>query len=689
MNGSASTIDKHVGQFYSSWMHPYNGSYGAGSSDGQNHFYPSTGNHDWGDVSCSKPGDISPYLDYMPVGGQPYYDFVLGSAHFFALDTDCHQPDGVNASSTQALWLKARLAASTSPWKVVYGHHPPYASHGSSFRTYMRWPFGDWGASAVFSGHHHVAERIHLNGMTYLINGLGGASIRPFGPTPTTGSVVRLNGAPAAQLLEVNATHLTVKLVAAVDGYPVFDCVTITKDGGSGLLTHADCGRQRYHSLLTGREALPGQPDEAQPLAFRWSSVVGPLPSDWSSASFDDSTWPQGAAPLGYGDPKVAYGTQLPPNNATGGSYLFRRAFCIASQAQLDFLTARPLSVHIAADDRASVYVNGQLAFAEPSTLNHAFWRYNNISLLPDSAKAGLRVGVNVLAVEVTNIKNSPDAGFDADLRVNSLQLGQHGGGGDGGDSDALPVEPPGVIVGLALVNESITASSAALQWSPPVCDGGGLLTHFAVTLNVTDGADAAGGSSSSSACGGPSFTVSYIQLATSFGLSLSSCLEACTSYTVQVSAVNAAGASGPATLLFTTAGTCSSPSPPPRHPAPPPPPAQQCIAKDASCSPSGTACCSGLGCVKVKGSYKCAAVKSSNSSPPPPPSPALASPPSPPLSAPPPPRPPSPSPPPEGTCSSTSCSSTQACCPGLSCKKVKGSLACVSSTSGKKRHLI
>ena len=38
----------------------------------------------------------------------------------------------------------------------------------------MRLPFEEWGADLVLSGHQHVYERLKIEGLTYIINGLGG-----------------------------------------------------------------------------------------------------------------------------------------------------------------------------------------------------------------------------------------------------------------------------------------------------------------------------------------------------------------------------------------------------------------------------------------------------------------------------------------------------------------------------------
>src|SRR5262249_27781315 len=78
-------------------------------------------------------------------------------------------------------WLRRELAAATAPWRLVYFHQSPYSSgavHGSWTHEcdYTRWPFREWGATAVLSGHDHLYERVHVNGLVYFVNGLGGES---------------------------------------------------------------------------------------------------------------------------------------------------------------------------------------------------------------------------------------------------------------------------------------------------------------------------------------------------------------------------------------------------------------------------------------------------------------------------------------------------------------------------------
>ena len=118
---------------------------------------------------------------------------MRGSVELFALDSDPSEPDGTTADSVQAHWLEARLKASVAPWRVVYFHHPPYSSgpHGGELDCLnMRWPFKEWGASIVYSGHDHTYERLDLDGFPYIVNGVGGRELYGLGE-PVPESLVR------------------------------------------------------------------------------------------------------------------------------------------------------------------------------------------------------------------------------------------------------------------------------------------------------------------------------------------------------------------------------------------------------------------------------------------------------------------------------------------------------------------
>jgi tartrate-resistant acid phosphatase type 5 len=198
-DGAANTIDANIGQFFAPYIGGYTGKYGPGSP--VNRFWPCLGNHDWNATTGAQA-----YLDYFPSlpGNRRYYDVVVGSVHYFAVDSDVHEPDGIGATSPQAEWLKAALAASTECFNVVFFHHPAYSSGDPLFTVpEMRWPFRDWGADIVLTGHQHQYERLVVGGMTYVVDGLGGALNRFDFATLQQGSLVRYNATFGALFAEV------------------------------------------------------------------------------------------------------------------------------------------------------------------------------------------------------------------------------------------------------------------------------------------------------------------------------------------------------------------------------------------------------------------------------------------------------------------------------------------------------
>ena len=200
-NGAAATIDTNVGQYYSAFIFPYQGSFG--SSATQNRFFPSLGNHDW------EAAGAAPYLAYFTLpGNERYYEFVRGLVHFFAIDSDPNEPDGNSQSSVQAQWLQTRLAQSTSPYRFVYMHHAPFSSAQNGSHPTLQWPYPAWGASAVIAGHDHTYERIMRDGIPYFVNGTGGFSLYAF-LVPVAGSAVRFNSDNGAMLVEVDQNAAT------------------------------------------------------------------------------------------------------------------------------------------------------------------------------------------------------------------------------------------------------------------------------------------------------------------------------------------------------------------------------------------------------------------------------------------------------------------------------------------------
>ena len=208
-SGAAETIDENIGRYYSDFIYPYQG--GFASSATQNRFFPTLGNHDWVTAGAQ------PYLDYFTLpGNERYYDIVRGNVHFFAIDSDLHEPDGIGPNSIQAQWLQKELARSTSAFDVVAMHHPPYSSGPHGNTEPLQWPYATWGAELVLAGHDHCYERLEIDGLTYVVSGLGGRSIYSFGP-PVEGSQVRYNDQYGLTLVEADGRELSLSFLT-IDG---------------------------------------------------------------------------------------------------------------------------------------------------------------------------------------------------------------------------------------------------------------------------------------------------------------------------------------------------------------------------------------------------------------------------------------------------------------------------------------
>ena len=211
------TYDQVVGRFFCAYLKDAGpGKKCQGGYARINAFFPTLGNHDYKDgrgigeylAYFTLPGKDFPYS----TGNERYYDYVRGPVHFFVINSNDQEPDGVRPDSIQAAWLKSRLTSSTTPWQIVYFHHPPYSSgsHGSS--KWMQWPFESWGVDAVISGHDHSYERLHIGGIPYFVNGLGGKSTYEF-RTSLPQSRVRYNRDYGAMLVEADNTQIHFRFI--------------------------------------------------------------------------------------------------------------------------------------------------------------------------------------------------------------------------------------------------------------------------------------------------------------------------------------------------------------------------------------------------------------------------------------------------------------------------------------------
>lgn len=181
------------------------------------------GNHD---LTEAEGGQYGKYLlDLFPAiaamnSGKLYYQFVLGQVQFFVInsgfsDADPREPDGILFNQVQGVWLQAALSGSSSVWKVVLWHRPPWTSdvnYTPGSPVMQAWPLKTWGADLLMSGHGHNYERFLVDQFPSLVAGLGGATKRAFGAV-ANGSQFRYTDAYGVLKLTANSTTLQVSFI--------------------------------------------------------------------------------------------------------------------------------------------------------------------------------------------------------------------------------------------------------------------------------------------------------------------------------------------------------------------------------------------------------------------------------------------------------------------------------------------
>lgn len=225
-NGGQATLDENVGKYYGTYIALKKGAHSAYPTSPEQRFFPCLGNHDW------RAEGARPYLDYFNLPGNGrYYTVSHGPVDLFIVDSDPHEPDGVDANSVQAKWLKQALKVSSAPWKLVILHHPPYSSGSHGSNTWMQWPYQAWGASMVLGGHDHAYEHVVMDGMHYMVMGISGAPRDRFKVAcalPRAEQDDCYDGNYGALNAEVSPSDLIFKLIT-VDGR-VHDTVHLSRD---------------------------------------------------------------------------------------------------------------------------------------------------------------------------------------------------------------------------------------------------------------------------------------------------------------------------------------------------------------------------------------------------------------------------------------------------------------------------
>lgn len=165
--------------------------------------FPAIGDHD------DATDDAGPYREAFTLpttGGEAarerWYSFDWGSVHVAV--TDAIDP----GNAAQAAWLEADLAAAEAAgqWRIVVASYPLYSSgfHGSygSVRAAFEPIFRRHHVHLVLSGDDHDYERtVPIGGVTYIVTGGGGRSVRPVGTSSWT----------AFSMMALHFTYITVE----------------------------------------------------------------------------------------------------------------------------------------------------------------------------------------------------------------------------------------------------------------------------------------------------------------------------------------------------------------------------------------------------------------------------------------------------------------------------------------------
>jgi hypothetical protein len=229
--------------------------------------------------------------------------------------------------------------------------------------------------------------------------------------------------------------------------------------------------------------------------------------TQWRVLNFDDSAWPSGAGPLGYGDSWITTTVPFGPdaNNKHITSY-FRKVFTVANPATVSSLTLRLL-----VDDGAVIYLNGfevlrnnmptgdiTYLINAPNAISGADESDYTTYTLPTT---NLVAGNNVIAVEVhQNGPQSSDLGFDLGLDATGVtafnavdsvnytqQIADVSMGRDSSNPNLwvqLAVPTPGAANSTAIVN-NVRDRAASVTIS---LNGGFYASTQNVTLNSPSG---------------------------------------------------------------------------------------------------------------------------------------------------------------------------------------------------------
>ena len=153
--------------------------------------YPTVGNHEY-DAPTFLDDIPSYFWMFPPIGPDHYldtrnwYTFDFNGIQFISLNSQLFF-SRAELREMQEAWLDEKLARTDVYYTVVFFHVAPYTSstphQWDGVRVGEQWSpkFEANNVPLVMSGHAHVYERLHLNGVNYVIAGAGSNVIYSLG----------------------------------------------------------------------------------------------------------------------------------------------------------------------------------------------------------------------------------------------------------------------------------------------------------------------------------------------------------------------------------------------------------------------------------------------------------------------------------------------------------------------------
>jgi uncharacterized protein (TIGR03437 family) len=158
-------------------------------------FFASLGNHEYmtDNANPTLAARVTPTAGVPAADQGRYYSFDWGNAHFVALDSNTPLDDAIAGTGEMLAWLDNDLQSTSKFWKIVFFHHPGYATGvhqdeppAGEVRQGIVPILEKYGVQLVLNGHEHTYQRTYellggqvvapnSGGVVYITSGGGGA----------------------------------------------------------------------------------------------------------------------------------------------------------------------------------------------------------------------------------------------------------------------------------------------------------------------------------------------------------------------------------------------------------------------------------------------------------------------------------------------------------------------------------